>query len=165
MNKPTRSLSSLLVIVPAIAAMAAMAGLSTGCASSGAASGASAGPVVLDGARYKLLAAGGALDGRVVEFVQRGASLRGCLVGLGNKLRGAAGVSTGTPVFALQEKGPLEYEGSYKAIMADGSINEKEVAVNFQGNNLSWNLESATWERQSEMSQMSPEEKERCVNQ
>src|SRR4051812_23150796 len=62
--------------------------------------GAPAGPVVLEGARYKLLAAGGSLDGRVVEFMVRGKGLMGCLAGAGNKLRGAAGIEPGLWVFS-----------------------------------------------------------------
>ncbi|HEY0711267.1 MAG TPA: hypothetical protein VGF45_01240 [Polyangia bacterium] len=160
MNKPTAS--SLVFSL-----FTAVAGISAGCASSGgSASGAAPGaPVAIDGARYKLLAAGGSLDGRVVEFVQRGTTLRGCIVALGTNLRGVAGVDMGTPVFSLQEKAPNEYEGSYKAIMADGSMVDKQVAVNFQSDSMNWNLESATWERQSEGNQMSPQEKERCVKQ
>ncbi|HEY0706561.1 MAG TPA: hypothetical protein VGG33_07185 [Polyangia bacterium] len=159
MNKPTAS-SLVFSLFTAVAA------ISAGCASSGGASGgAPAGPVAIDGARYKLLAAGGSLDGRVVEFVKRGSTMRGCIVSLGNKLRGVAGVDMGTPVFNLQEKASNEYEGSYKAIMADGSMVDKQVAVNFQGESMSWNLESATWERQSESNQMTPQEKERCVKQ
>lgn len=159
------SVSRPVLIGSLLLSAAAAAGCASGGgAASGAASSTPGAPVVLDGARYKLLAAGGSLDGRVVEFLQRGKSVMGCLASTGNKLRGVAGVDTGTWVFSLQEKGgPGEYEGVYRAINPDGSIQEKPVAVGFQGEGLSWNLESATWERQSETSQLTPEEKTRCT--
>jgi hypothetical protein len=150
---------------PVLATVFAAAMLLGGCASSGSASsgGNTGGPVVLDGARYKLLAAGGSLDGRVVEFMVRGKGLMGCLAAPGNKLRGAAGIEMGTWVFSMQEKSPNEFEGVYRAIGGDGSITDKPVAVGFTGDNLGWNLESATWERQSETNQLTPEEKTRCT--
>ena len=149
---------------PILATVFAAATLLGGCASSGSASsGNTGGPVVLEGARYKLLAAGGSLDGRVVEFMVRGKGLMGCLAAPGNKLRGAAGIEMGTWVFSMQEKSPNEFEGVYRAIGGDGSITDKPVAVGFTGDNLGWNLESATWERQSETSQLTPEEKTRCT--
>ena len=120
-------------------------------------------PVALDGADYKLLAAGGGLDGRVVEFVERGNTIRGCLVKPGNKLRSASGVEMGTWVFSLTQKGPNEYEGVYRAIGPDASVQEKQVALNFAGDSMSWNQESATWERQSDTKQLTDEQKKRCV--
>ena len=135
-----------------------------GCASSGggAASIKPGEPVPLKGARYKLLAAGGQLDGRVVEFLQGGDTAVGCLAEPGAKLRSATGVEMGLRVFSLQKKGPNEWEGVYTAVGADGSLNQKPVAVNFEGENMSWNLESATWERQSESSQLSDAQKKAC---
>jgi hypothetical protein len=162
MNKP--SFGSVIGRSPIFASVLAAAALLSGCASSGSASsGNSGGPLVLEGARYKLLAAGGSLDGRVVEFMVRGKSLMGCLAAPGSKLRGAAGIEIGTWVFSMQEKAPNEYEGVYRAIGGDGSINDKPVNVGFTGDNLGWNLESATWERQSESSQLTAEEKTRCT--
>ena len=134
-----------------------------GCASTSGASSAPSGPVTLDGARYKLLAAGGALDGRVVEFLQSGDTVIGCLVAPGNRLRSVAGIDMGTRVFSLQKKGENQFEGVYKAISPDGSIADKEVTVFFEGDGLSWNLESATWERQSETNQLAAGEKSRCT--
>ena len=162
MNKP--SFGSVLGRCTALATVFAASAWLGGCASSGsAASGKTDGPLVLEGARYKLLAAGGSLDGRTVEFMVRGKGLMGCLAGMGNKLRGAAGIDMGTWVFSLQEKAPNEYEGVYRAIGADGSITDKPVAVSFQSDSLGWNLESATWERQSEMSQLTADEKTKCT--
>jgi hypothetical protein len=157
-----RSLRCASRLAPFVFAASALLG---GCASGGSAGAgkSSGGPLVLDGARYKLLAAGGSLDGRVVEFMLRGKGLMGCLAAPGNKLRGAAGIEMGTWVFSLQEKAPNEYEGVYRAIGADGSITDKPVAVGFTGDNLGWNLESATWERQSEMNQLTPDEKSKCT--
>jgi hypothetical protein len=137
----------------------------TGCATSGSASSANPNePVPLAGARYKLIAAGGGLDGRVVEFVQRGEGVRGCLAAPGVKLRGVSGIDIGTWVYSLQKTKLNEYDGVYRAIGADGSITDKPVAVSFAGDNLSWNLESATWERQSDSNQLSDDEKKRCMS-
>src|SRR5687767_9879533 len=138
------------VIVASMVALLGAGGLS-GCASSGGASGPKPGePVELKGARYKLLAAGGQLDGRVVEFLQGGDTAVGCLAEPGAKLRSATGIDMGLRVFSLQKKGPNEWEGVYTAVGSDGSLNQKPVAVNFDGDTMSWNLESATWERQGE---------------
>jgi hypothetical protein len=162
MNKP--SFGSFVARSTTLATVVATCALLGGCASTGSSgSGSSGGPLVLEGARYKLLAAGGSLDGRVVEFLVRGKGLMGCLAAPGSKLRGAAGIDVGTWVFSAQEKAPNEYEGVYRAIGADGSITDKPVAISFQGDSLGWNLESATWERQSEMSQLTAEEKARCT--
>jgi hypothetical protein len=132
-----------------------------GCASTSGAS-VPSGPVTLQGARYKLLAAGGTLDGRVVEFLQKGDTVIGCLAAPGNRLRSVAGIDMGTRVFSLSKKGDNQYEGVYKAISPDGNIADKEVTVFFEGDGMSWNLESATWERQSEANQMVDAEKSRC---
>jgi hypothetical protein len=134
-----------------------------GCASTGGATSAPAGPIALQGARYKLLAAGGALDGRVVEFLQKGDTVIGCLVSPGNRLRNVAGIDIGLRIFSLQKKGESQYDGVYKAITPDGNIADKEVTVFFEGDGMNWNLESATWERQSESSQMQEAEKTRCA--
>lgn len=135
-----------------------------GCASKGGASAAAAGPVNLQGARYKLLMAGGALDGRVVEFLQKGDTAIGCLASTGNRLRNVAGLDMGLRIFSLSRKGAEnQYEGVYKAITPDGSVADKEVAVFFEADGMNWNLESATWERQSESNQLSAAEKSRCT--
>jgi hypothetical protein len=134
-----------------------------GCASTGGAASAPSGPLALDNTRYKLLAAGGALDGRVVQFLQSGDTVIGCLVSPGNRLRSVAGIDMGTRVFSLQKKGENQFEGVYKAISPDGSIADKEVTVFFEGDGMSWNLESATWERQSEASPLAAGEKSRCT--
>jgi hypothetical protein len=137
---------------------------SASCASSGgSASTTKPGePVELKGARYKLLAAGGQLDGRVVEFMQGGDTAVGCLAAPGAKLRSATGVDLGLRVFSIQKKGPNEWEGTYRAVGADGSVSDKPVALNFDGDNMSWNLESATWERQSESNQLTEDQKKAC---
>jgi hypothetical protein len=145
-------LIALTALVPAVFA---------GCASSSGAAKPS-GPVPLDGARYKLIAAGGSLDGRIVEFKKRGDGFMGCLVDAGMKLRSAPGIDLGIWIFSLKPKKENEYEGAYRAIGSDGAPNEKEVFVSFEGDNLSWNLESATWERQSESGTLTPEQKAKC---
>jgi hypothetical protein len=134
-----------------------------GCASTSGAASAPKGPVALQGARYKLLAAGGALDGRVVEFLQKGETAFGCLASPGNRLRSVTGLDTGIRIFSLQKKGENQWDGVYKAISPDGSIADKEVTVFFEGDGMSWNLESATWERQSEAAQLNDSEKGRCT--
>ena len=152
----TRSLVSLVL------SCLALSGALAGCASSGSSGVKPGEPVPLEGARYKLLAAAGALDGRVVEFLQRGDTVIGCLAEPGNKLRGATGVEAGLRVFSMAKKAPNEFEGSYRAVGSDGSIVDKQVSVSFDGDNMSWNLESATWERQSESSQLSEAQKTTC---
>ena len=136
-----------------------------GCASSGGATKPS-GPVAVDGARYKLIAGAMGLDGRVVEFKKRGDGMMGCLVEPGIKLRNATGVELGSRVFSLKGKAggnPNEYEGAYKGINPDGSSTDHEVFVAFDGENMTWNLESATWERQSGDAKMSEAEAKQCA--
>jgi hypothetical protein len=161
MKQSTPSLSSFGSMLWLALAAAAFAGCATGGSSAPANPNE---PVKLAGSRYKLLAAGGGLDGRVVEFIERGEGLRGCLVAPGVKLRGVSGIDMGTWVYSLQKKGLNEYEGVYRAIGPDGSIQDKQVSVNFAGDNLGWNLESATWERQSDSNMLSDEEKKRCMS-
>jgi hypothetical protein len=156
-------LNSSSLVLASMVALGGIAGGLSGCASSGGASSTKPGePVELKGARYKLLAAGGALDGRVVEFMQGGDTAVGCLAAPGAKLRSATGVDLGLRVFSIQKKGPNEWEGTYRAVGADGSISDKPVALNFDGDNMSWNLESATWERQSESNQLTEDQKKAC---
>ena len=152
---------SLHVVTVAVALSGA--GL-LGCASTSGAS-APKGPVALQGARYKMLAAGGALDGRVVEFLQKGDTVVGCLASIGNRLRNVTGLSTGMRVFSLTKKGENQYEGVYKNITADGNIGDAQVTVFFEGDGMSWNLESATWERQAETAQLNADEKGKCASQ
>jgi hypothetical protein len=167
-TRPTRpSLSSVHALASSVASLAlfgALAGSLAGCASSGGASGAKPGePVALEGARYKLLAAGGQLDGRVVEFLQRGDTVVGCLAEPGPKLRSATGIDTGLRIFSMSKKANNEWEGVYRAVGGDGSITDKPVAVSFDGDGMTWNLESATWERQSESAQLSEAQKKTCA--
>lgn len=160
MKRLASSMSSSRSISAGLLALALGAG---GCASTGSSPPANPNePVKLEGARYKLLASAGSLDGRVVEFLQRGDTVRGCLVETGPKLRSVTGLDLGTWLFSLSRKKPNEYEGAYRAVGTDGSVNEKQVAVSFVGDSMSWNLESATWERQSESNQLTPDEKAKC---
>jgi hypothetical protein len=122
--------------------------LSTGCATSGGAAASDGAPVELDGSKWKLVALGSRLDGRVVEFKKRGADgYIGELAEPGSRLREATGIKIGQEIFRLRKRGLNEYEGMYRAIGPDGSFTEKEVTVFVQGNSLSWNQESAVWER------------------
>jgi hypothetical protein len=118
------------------------------CATSGPAT--PSGPVELDGTRWKLVAIGGSLDGRVVQFHKRGSNgYIGELVDLGRRLRSVVGLQTGYELFQLK-KTPKEneYEGVYKSIDPKGGVADKQVLVFVNGNTLTWNQESATWERQ-----------------
>jgi hypothetical protein len=167
-TRPTRPfLSSVNALASAVASLVvfgALAGSLAGCASSGSASSTKPGePVALEGARYKLLAAGGQLDGRVVEFLQRGDTVVGCLAEPGPKLRGATGIDTGLRVFSMSKKANNEWEGVYRAVGGDGSITDKPVSVSFDGDTMTWNLESATWERQSGSPQLSDDQKKQCT--
>jgi hypothetical protein len=140
--------------------------VSRGCATSGAAAPAAkpGGPVEIDGARYKLVESGGSLDQRVVEFMKANDTIRGCLVTFGMRLRNVTGLDNGVPVFQARQNpnNPNEYSGVYKSIQPDGQILDKEVTISFEGDELHWNLESATWSRQSDSNQMTPEEKKKC---
>ena len=49
--------------------------LAQACATGGATPAAPTGPIELDGTRWKLIALGGSLDGRVVQFKKRGAEV------------------------------------------------------------------------------------------
>ena len=140
----------------------AIIGMLAGCASSGASSTKPGEPVALNGARYKLLASGGQLDGRVIEFMQGGDTVIGCLAEPGPKLRGATGIDVGLRVFSMSKKANNEWEGVYRAVGSDGSISDKPVSVSFDGDGMSWNLESATWERQSGSGQLTDAQKSAC---
>lgn len=126
--------------------------LAQACATSGSSSSSApqaSGPVELDGTKWKLLMLGGSLDGRVVQFHKRGSDgYEGKLVALGRRLQDVVGLQEGETVFKLKRKGDTEFEGTYKAIDPKGGIQEKEVVIDVKGNNLLWNQESATWEKQ-----------------
>jgi len=121
------------------------------CATSGSSSPppAASGPQELDGTKWKLVALAGSLDGRVVEFKKRGSDgYEGKLVSLGRRLQDVVGLQEGEVLFKLKRKTDTEFEGTYKAIDAKGGVNEKEVVVFVNGNTLTWNQESAVWEKQ-----------------
>ena len=162
--RPTRPfLSSINALTSAVASLVVFGALA-GCASSGSTSSAKPGePVALEGARYKLLAAGGQLAGRIVEFLQRGDTVIGCLAEPGPKLRGATGIDTGLRVFSMSKKSTNEWEGVYRAVGGDGSITDKPVAVSFEADTMTWNLESATWERQSGSATLTDDQKKQCA--
>jgi hypothetical protein len=162
--RPTRPfLSSINALTSAVASLVVFGALA-GCASSGSTSSTKPGePVALEGARYKLLAAGGQLDGRIVEFLQRENTVIGCLAEPGPKLRGATGIDTGLRVFSMSKKATNEWEGVYRAVGGDGSITDKPVAVSFEGDTMTWNLESATWERQPESATLTDDQKKQCA--
>jgi hypothetical protein len=153
MNIPPRprsssSLRSLLTLTLALA----LGVISQACATSGSSSSAPAapsGPVELDNSRWKLVALGGQLDGRIVEFHKRGSDgYEGLLVDFGRRLRDVVGLKQGFPMFQLKKKSETEYEGVYKSVDPSGAQADKEVVVFVNGNNLTWNQESAVWERQ-----------------
>jgi hypothetical protein len=131
-------------------ALAALGLAIASCATGGsAAAPAPTGPVELDGTRWKLVALGGSLDGRIIEFKKRGSDgYEGKIVDLGRKLRDIVGMEPGFVMFQLKKKGENEYEGVYNAVDNKGSQAGKEVVVFVNGNNLNWNQESAVWERQ-----------------
>lgn len=107
----------------------------------------------LNGARYKLLASGAGIDHRVVEFEvsPSGETARGKLVSLGRVLSQRVGVHEGYECFKLSKSErpdePNTWEGVYRSIEADGRQSDREVRVEFFTDRLTWNLESATWER------------------
>jgi hypothetical protein len=126
--------------------------LAQACATSGSSGGApppaSSGPVELDKTKWKLVALAGVLDGRVVEFQKRGSNgYSGKLVDLGRRLRDVVGLQEGYEIFQLKKKNDTEYEGIYQAIDPKGGIQAKEIVVFVNGNQLTWNQESAVWER------------------
>ena len=121
--------------------------LAQACATSGPP--APTGPVELDGTRWKLVALAGALDGRVVEFQKRGSNgYSGKLVSLGRRLTDVVGLQEGFEMFQLKKKGDNEFEGIYKSLDPKGGQQDKEVVVFVNGNTMTWNQESAVWERQ-----------------
>jgi hypothetical protein len=148
----TASRSRRLPVVPALTfllcGLLAQACATTGSSDSSAAA-APSGPVELDGTRWKLVALGGQLDGRVVQFKKRGSSAyEGKLVTLGRRLQDVVGLQEGYVLFQLKKKGENEYEGIYKSIDPKGGQADKEVNIFVNGNNLTWNQESAVWEKQ-----------------
>ena len=120
------------------------------CATSGSSSPPPAtGPQELDGTKWKLVALAGSLDGREVQFTKRGADgYEGKLTSLGRRLQDVVGLQTGETIFKLKRKTDTEFEGTYKAIDPKGGVTEKEVVVFVNGNTLTWNQESAVWEKQ-----------------
>ena len=103
----------------------------------------------IDGTKYKLVAISGRLDQRVVQFRKRGGGYIGILVQKGKFLQELVGVADNMEMFRV---GPVEgadnvYEGVFITYQGDGTRTETEVKVNFYKDTLSWNLESATWER------------------
>ncbi len=126
--------------------LAACIAITTSCAT---APSTPAGPIELDGTKWKLLVIAGSIDGRVVQFKRKGkGAYVGNLVELGNKLRNAVGIHEGMEVFSLREKATNQYEGVYKAVSGSGDIAEKEVVVFFKHDSFTWNQENAQWERQ-----------------
>jgi hypothetical protein len=132
-----------------ILAAGALSIAAQGCATSGPPA-PSSGPIELDGTRWKLVALGGSLDGRVVEFHKRGSNgYIGELVDLGRRLRSVVGLQTGYEMFQLKKTDKEnEYEGIYKSVDPKGGAQDKQVLVFVNGNQLTWNQESATWEKQ-----------------
>jgi uncharacterized protein (DUF2147 family) len=127
--------------------------LAQACATSGSSSTSApapaSGPQELDATKWKLVALAGSLDGRVVEFKKRGADgYEGKLVSLGRRLQDVVGLQEGEVIFKLKRKSDTEFEGTYKAIDPKGGIAEKEVVVFVNGATLTWNQESAVWEKQ-----------------
>jgi hypothetical protein len=124
--------------------------LAQACATSGSSSPPPAsGPAELNGTKWKLVALAGSLDGRVVEFTKRGESAyEGKLVNLGRRLQDVVGLKEGFVMFQLKRKNDTEFEGVYKAIDPSGSQQDKEVVVFVNGNTMTWNQESAVWEKQ-----------------
>lgn len=105
------------------------------------------GPVELDKTKWKLLSLAGSLDGRVVEFTKRGADgYEGKLVDMGKRLRDVVGLDVGFVMFQLKRRSDNEFAGTYTDPKAGNAT--KEVVVFIDGNNMSWNQESAVWERQ-----------------
>jgi uncharacterized protein (DUF2147 family) len=147
------SRSRRLPVIPALGfllcGLLAQACATSGTTDSGSAAAAPSGPVELDGTRWKLVALAGQLDGRVVEFKKRGSNAyEGKIVSLGRRLQDAVGVQEGYVLFQLKKKGENEYEGVYKSIDPKGGQADKEVNVFVNGNSLTWNQESAVWEKQ-----------------
>jgi hypothetical protein len=145
----TNKLMTPLTFACALALAAGLGGLAGGCATGSAAAAAPSGPVELDGTRWKLVMLGGKLDGRVVEFKKRGEDgYSGKLVELGPRLRDVVGLEPGYELLQLKRKGENEYEGVYKSIDPSGAKQSKEVVMFVSPTNLSWNQESAVWEKQ-----------------
>jgi hypothetical protein len=107
------------------------------------------GPVELDGTKWKLVSLGGSLDGRVIQFQKRGSNgYEGKLVNLGRRLQDVVGLQEGFVMFQLKRKSDAEFEGVYKAIEPKGGQQDKEVVMFVNGNSMTWNQESAVWEKQ-----------------
>lgn len=106
------------------------------------------GPVDLDKTQWRLVALGGSLDGRIVEFKRRGDDgYSGTLVDLGRRLRDVVGIKPGMQIFTLKRRAENEYEGIYKAIQTNGNYADKEIVVFIKDNTMTWDQESAIWER------------------
>jgi hypothetical protein len=116
------------------------------CATGGSAS--SSAPVELDGSKWKMVAIGGQLDGRVIQFKKKGSDgYIGTLTEMGRRLEGVVGAQVGMQIFSLRQMKPNEYEGVYSSIEPNGNKREVEVSLSVAGDNISWNQETAVWER------------------
>jgi uncharacterized protein (DUF2147 family) len=125
--------------------------LAQACATGGSAAAPAAptGPAELDGSKWKLVALAGSLDGRVIQFKKRGSNgYEGKLVSLGRRLQDVVGLQEGFVMFQLKRKSDNEFEGVYKAIDPKGGQQDKEVVMFVNGSSMTWNQESAVWERQ-----------------
>jgi hypothetical protein len=149
MNTQPTSRSRRWPLLPALAFLFCGV-LAQACATSGApAAPAQTGPVELDGTKWKLVALGGALDGREVTFQKRGSNgYSGKLTSLGRRLADVVGLQEGFEMFQLKRKSDNEFEGIYKSIDPKGGQQDKEVVVFVNGNSMTWNQESAVWEKQ-----------------
>jgi hypothetical protein len=148
MNTQPTSPSRRWPLVPALAFLF-FGVLAPACATSGPAPAAQTGPVELDKTEWKLVALGGALDGRVVEFQKRGSNgYSGKLKVIGRRLQEVVGLQEGFEMFQLKRKSDNEFEGIYKSIDPKGGQQDKEVVIFVNGNSMTWNQESAVWEKQ-----------------
>ena len=122
------------------------------CATSGgnATPAAPAGPIELDGTRWKMLMTpAGRLDLRIIQFKKQGTGYLGLLKDFGLQLRSVPGIREDMVFFKLEATAGAinEYTGSYEAPGPDGVMSASIVNVSISGNRLIWNLGSAVWER------------------
>lgn len=140
------TLRTVFAALLAVAAPLSLASVMGGCAASAPKDNK---PIELNGTKWMLVIAGGRMDGRVVQFKKQGIGYLGYLVDKGQRLLDVTGLRTGpeTMIFSVKPRGVNQYEGIYHQIASDGATQDKEVDVFVDGDSLSWNLETATWER------------------
>jgi hypothetical protein len=133
--------------------IAGLGALGAGCASSGGASGGPsgqpAGPIELDGTKWKLTLNNGSFDGREIQFKKEGSKfLTGSLTEVGRQMRNNTAAHPGVWIFQIFL--PAVSENTYRGIYRPPGSMESEAtfSVSADGKLLRCSLMESNWFRQ-----------------